>query len=156
MFSIRHMFTGVLMFWWIGVTNRLTISLPDDLWYKLVDVQVFKQKQTLSSVSMSDIIVRILEDTVNHGAYYQSIFTGKFTPEGERAPAMKNRTSNLDGETSCQKSQQWMCAVQNAAKNSRYPYLWRKCPINRFFTKLRIKHRLKQRRFGRRERDRSN
>jgi len=73
------------------VPNRLTISLPDDLWYKLVDIQSFKQKQTLSSVSMSDIIVGILKDTVDHSSYYQGVLSGKFTPEGERAPAMKKR-----------------------------------------------------------------
>jgi len=69
--------------------NRLTISLPDDLWYKLVDIQAFKQKQVLASVSMSDIIVDILRDTINHSDYYQGILSGKFTPEEERAPAMR-------------------------------------------------------------------
>ncbi len=77
--------------------NRLTISLPDKLWYRLVDIQAFKQKQTLSSVSMSDIVVGILGDTVDHSAYYQGILSGKFTPEGERAPAMKMRKSGLQG-----------------------------------------------------------
>ena len=71
--------------------NRLTISLPDDIWYKLVDIQAFKQKQILSSVSMSDIIIGILRDTIDHSSYYQGILSGKFTPEGERAPAMKKR-----------------------------------------------------------------
>ena len=60
--------------------NRLTISLPDELWYKLVDVQAFKQKQILSSVSMSDVIVEILRSTVEHSSYYQGILSGKFTP----------------------------------------------------------------------------
>jgi len=69
----------------------MTISIPDDVWLKLVDIQAFKQKQVLSSVSMSDIIVEILEDTVNHSPYYQGILSGKFTPEQERAPAMKKR-----------------------------------------------------------------
>ena len=71
--------------------NRLTISLPDDIWYKLVDIQAFKQKQILSSVSMSDIIIGILRDIIDHSSYYQGILSGKFTPEGERAPAMKKR-----------------------------------------------------------------
>jgi len=84
------------------VTNRLTISLPDELWYKLVDVQAFKQKQILSSVSMSDVIVEILRSTVEHSPYYQGMLSGKFTPEGERAPSMKERMSSLDGEPSCQ------------------------------------------------------
>ena len=81
--------------------NRMTISIPDDVWLKLVDIQAFKQKQVLSSVSMSDIIVEILEDTVNHGPYYQGILSGKFTPEEERAPAMKKRIE-LEGGVSWQ------------------------------------------------------
>ncbi len=75
--------------------NRLTISLPDDIWYKLVDIQAFKQKQILSSVSMSDIIIGILRDTIDHSSYYQGILSGKFTPEGERAPAMKKRKNQI-------------------------------------------------------------
>ena len=71
--------------------NRLTITLPDDLWYKLVDIQAFKQKQVLASVSMSDIVVEIVRDQVEHSDYYRGILSGKFTPEGERAPAMKER-----------------------------------------------------------------
>lgn len=76
----------------------MTISLPNDLWINLVDIQAFKQKQTLSSVSMSDVIVRILRDTVDHSSYYQGILSGKFTPEEERAPAMKKRISDLSGD----------------------------------------------------------
>ena len=82
--------------------NRVTISLPDELWYKLVDVQAFKQKQILSSVSMSDVIVDILRSTVAQSPYYQGILSGKFAPEEERAPSMKERMSNLNGEPSCQ------------------------------------------------------
>jgi len=71
------------------------------IWNKLVDVQAFKQKQMLSSVSMSDIIIEILKDTIDHSSYYQGILSGKFTPEGEQAPAMKERISKLEGEKSC-------------------------------------------------------
>ena len=80
----------------------MTVSIPDDVWFKLVDVQAFKQKQVLSSVSMSDIVVEILEDTVNHSPYYQGILSGRFTPEGERAPAMKKRIE-LEGGVSWQR-----------------------------------------------------
>jgi len=59
------------------VPNRVTISLPDELWYKLVDVQAFKQKQILSSVSMSDVIVDILRSTVEQSPYYQGILSGE-------------------------------------------------------------------------------
>ena len=71
--------------------NRLTITLPDDLWYKLVDIQAFKQKQLLASVSMSDIVVEIIKSQIEHSDYYRGILSGKFTPEGERAPLMKER-----------------------------------------------------------------
>ena len=92
------------MLWCIGVPNRMTISIPDDLWHKLVDVQAFKQKQILQSVSMSDIIIEIVKDTVNHSQYYQGILTGKFTPETERAPQMRQRMGNLGERIPCQSS----------------------------------------------------
>jgi hypothetical protein len=71
--------------------NRLTISIPDDLWYRLVEIQAFKQKQILGSVSMSDIVVGIVRDTVEYSPYYQGILSGKFAPEEERSPLMKKR-----------------------------------------------------------------
>ncbi len=71
--------------------NRLTVTIPEDLWYKLVDIQSFKQKQILSSVSMSDIIMEILKNQIEHSSYYQGILSGKFTPEEERSPLMKKR-----------------------------------------------------------------
>ena len=80
----------------------MTVSIPDDVWLKLVDIQAFKQKQVLSSVSMSDVIVEILEGTVNDSPYYEGILSGKNTPEGERAPAMKKRIE-LEGGVSWQR-----------------------------------------------------
>ena len=80
----------------------MTISIPDDVWHKLVDIQAFKQKQILSSVSMSDIIMEILKDTVSHSSYYQGILSGKFTPERERSPIMKRRIE-LEGGASWQR-----------------------------------------------------
>lgn len=77
----------------------MTISIPDDVWHRLVDIQAFKQKQILSSVSMSDIVVGILRDTINHSPYYEGILSGKFTPEGERAPAMKKKMELEGGES---------------------------------------------------------
>jgi len=80
----------------------MSFTIPDEIWHKLVDVQAFKQKQTLSLVSMSDVIVGILRDTIDHRGYYQGILSGRFTPEGERAPSMKERT-NMEGGVSCQR-----------------------------------------------------
>ena len=71
------------------LTNIMNVSLPDDLYHHLLDIQVFKQKQGLSSISISDIIVKMLKDTIGHSFHYQSIILGYLSPEKEKVPVAR-------------------------------------------------------------------